>query len=42
MTLSDYLLKEFERVARIPTDAELRHRAKILWGADTPPEPRTD
>ena len=42
MTLSDYRLKEFERVARIPTDAELRQRAKALWGTDNPPEHLTD
>ncbi len=35
MTLSSYLIKEFERVARIPTDAEMKLRAEELWGKRT-------
>lgn len=33
MTLSDYLLREFTRLAAIPTEAELEQRAKKLWSA---------
>ncbi len=31
MTLSAYLIQEFERIAKVPTEAELERRAKELW-----------
>lgn len=42
MTLSAYLIKEFERAARIPTEAELKQRAKELWGKPAAPDEKAD
>ncbi len=42
VTLSAYLIKEFERVAQTPTEVEMKRRAEDLWGKQSAPDEKAD